>query len=101
MVTKTIIVTREVEKTTCDECGSVDSSDNWMYSCDACGKDICEKCKKEIEFSNHTYLTLCENCMTRDFSEYKKIKQEIIKLEEQVNSKMDELDAILEKMKQE
>lgn len=100
MVKKLTTITKEIEETYCDACGALETRDRWVYTCDVCEKDVCAKCKKEIAFSNHTYLTLCEDCITKDFSEYTKVKQEIIGLEKQVNSKLDELDAILEKMKE-
>ena len=100
MVTKSKIVSMEIKETYCDTCGSVGRSHNWMYQCDACGKDICEKCVKYFNFSNGTYLTLCKDCITKDFTEYVNTKQEMICLEAQVDAKRDELDVILEKIKQ-
>jgi methionyl-tRNA synthetase len=99
MVTKIEIIPREIKQTYCDTCGSAASNDNWMYTCDVCGKDICEKCAQHLHFSDGTYLMLCEDCTTKDFTEYTKAKQEWINLDKQLDKKREEMDRILEKMK--
>lgn len=100
MVKRLEVVSKEIEQTYCDVCGSVHSSNNWVYTCNVCRKDICEKCVQYLNFSDGTYLMLCEDCITKDFTEYANAKQEWINLDKQLDKKREEMDAILEKMKQ-
>jgi hypothetical protein len=64
----------------CEFCGEAERGNIHIYTCDMCSKDVCVECSASVYANGSGTLYLCYDCAKLDFTEYKKLCDEVEEL---------------------
>lgn len=80
----------------CDLCNRQEGDTVDIRKCELCGRDICNNCTNMEFIDDDNTLNLCNECSERaDLTEYKKVFEEIHRLQQQTQEKYAEAHGIL------
>jgi hypothetical protein len=84
----------------CDFCNRQEGDDVDIRKCELCGRDVCNNCSNMEFIDDDNTLNLCNECSERvDLEEYRKLFEEINKLQQQIQEKYVKAHSILAEMR--